>query len=192
MRSIGRVVIACAAGAALMAAAPAALAAQKVHLHRIESGNPLLAGEGAIHYLFIEASLGAAYCERIETGTVVSADKPTDKFALGTVTSQSCSSEASLGGVSKEVKISAKGLAWTVKAPSKLVFRLPGPCVYDLSMLAGTFEPGAGAEAGVATTAKLYKKSSSIHCPAGETFEGESRLYAKEPEGAEALHIELL
>jgi hypothetical protein len=162
-----RIAIVVAVTAALLAAAPSAFGAQKL----LFSGQsaPVAPGEGVRYALSLAAVNAAAECERFEQGTDTTNGKGTDKFAFGTVTQQACSTESSLGGVTKEVKVSAKGTI-TLKSTTKLIFRIPGPCVYDLSKLTGTFTPGGRAHADMAGVGKLNKKASSIHCGVAEEF----------------------
>jgi hypothetical protein len=181
-----RIAIACAAAAALLSTAPAALAGQKLLLEH-ENGQPVLAGEATGLLLSLIAVNQGAPCERLESGTLLGNDKSTDKLAFGTVTRETCTSEAALGGVTKEAKLTAKG-AYSLKFASKLVYRLPGPCVYDLSKMGGTFRTGGFLEQGVAGTGKLYKKGSSPSCPREEAFEGTSVFLG---EGDEYLIAEL-
>jgi hypothetical protein len=169
-----RITIVCAVAAATLSAAPAALAGQRLLIEH-EGGQPMNAGEGAQLVLGLDAVNAGSHCERIEQGTLTSNDKPSDKLAFGTVTGETCSSEAVMSGVTKEVKLSTNG-TYLVKAAGKLVYRVPGPCVYDLSKMSGTFTPGDALEQSITGTGKLYEKSSSPSCPPAEKFEGESAL----------------
>lgn len=175
-----------AVAAALLSTAPAAMAGQKLQVDH-EDGRTMVPGEAAGLLLDLTGVAQGGNCERLEDGSLVSNDKATDKLSFGTVTSETCSSEAALSGVTKEVKLSAKG-TYSIKFASKLVFRLPGPCVYDLSKMGGTFSTGRSLEQGVSGTGKLFKKGSSPACPAAETFEGTSLLIG---EGDESLETEL-
>jgi len=161
------IVIAGAVTAALLVGAPSAFGGQKL-LFSGQSG-PVVPGEGVRYVLALTAVHAGAECERFEQGTDTTNGKATDKFAFGTVTSQTCTTESSLGGVTKEVKVSAKG-AISLKSTTKLIFLIPGPCVYDLSKMTGTFTPGGRAHADMTGMGKLNKKASSIHCGVAEEF----------------------
>ena len=162
-----RIAIAVAVAASLLAAAPSAFGAQKL-LFRAQS-TPVAPGEGVRYVLDLAALNAGAECERFEQGTDTTNGRGTDKFAFGTVTEQTCTTESSLGGVTKEVKVSAKGTI-SLKSTTKLIFHIPGPCVYDLSKLTGTFTPGGRADAEMTGVGKLNKKASSIHCGVAEEF----------------------
>jgi hypothetical protein len=162
-----------AVAATVLIGAPAALANTLVIT---DHGAPIAVGEEAHHRLeLIPINVQAAGCKRRERGLVATNGKGSDKLTFGSTFEQSCSPGGSLSGATKEVKLSAKG-AYSAKFSPKLVFGEPGPCVYTISKMAGTFKPGEAAATFVFGTGKLDKKASSPSCAAKEAFEAISEL----------------
>jgi hypothetical protein len=117
-----------------------------------------------------------AYCVQRERGLIATNGKATDKFNFGTVYERSCTSGGSISGATKEVKLTAKG-AYSISFSPKIVFGEPGPCVYALSKVTGTFKPGEAVASFPSGIGKLQKKASSPSCPVKEAMEADSEVF---------------